>query len=364
MAGTQLSILRSTLAWVTVTAVLAACQSPAPPPTDPPDSDPPRYLTGDEVDFPLTLLLADASDQAYNDYIDGPKSGPILDGKFDGTEPAGYDYVGRWLGVDKWLWGEEATPERFGVVFRSEQSPHTYIFAFRGTTSYLDMYEDLFAVAHSRWSPPSGSSMPSGSCSEPKVADGLWSVYTAATDSVASMRAQVLSLYEQYAQSDKPIHRLLVTGHSLGASTGAYFAYDLMAVRDQTLALIDFASPRNGDSCFASLYQEQVTRTVSSAIRVQNWKDFIPCLPPSALGFQHTYPAYLIDFDKRHALVPHVTVRHSLLNYTAVLECAETACQDRSQTCYCAGEVQGDGVELSSGRPDTATVCDLIAGVP
>ena len=58
--------------------------------------------------------------------------------------PKGFDFIEHWTGVDS-VFNRDKTVECYGVVFRSQVAPYTYIFAFRGTSSLLDVLDDLGA---------------------------------------------------------------------------------------------------------------------------------------------------------------------------------------------------------------------------
>ena len=85
-----------------------------------------------QIDPSLAKLLIDASIQSYYafDQHDPAHCNPDLV-----TPPPGYDLVDCWTGIDT-VFGTYNQVECFGVVFRSQSAPYTYIFSFRTTYSF------------------------------------------------------------------------------------------------------------------------------------------------------------------------------------------------------------------------------------
>src|SRR6476620_10947405 len=80
----------------------------------------------------------EASIQSYNAYSAVDPSKCYCDAV---TAPPGYELVDSFTGVDA-VFGSGYV-KCFGVVFRSQSAPWTYVFAFRGTYTILDAIEDL-----------------------------------------------------------------------------------------------------------------------------------------------------------------------------------------------------------------------------
>jgi pimeloyl-ACP methyl ester carboxylesterase len=83
-------------------------------------------------------------------------------------------------------------------------------------------------------------------------------------------------------------HRLVVTGHSLGAAMAT-----LMATEHPAAELVTFGSPRVGDVAFADLFAARSVR------RYVDCADGVPDLPPPA-GYRHVSDLIYID---RHGAV-------------------------------------------------------------
>jgi len=259
-----------------------------------------------QVNADLTLLLADASYQAYEAFDKHPKVIP----------PRGWDYVDSWTGTDPYGFFFK-TNEPYGLVFRSQTSPETFIFAFRGTDSIADGWEDIWAnTAYFKpYKTPVGFP-------DIEVADGFNAVYVTADKSIPSMQQQLFTLLEKYQPKT-----LYITGHSLGSSLCELFTLDVAVSLpgELTAQTINFACPRVGKSGFQTYYdglpsqQNPTTKT----IRIVNYWDFVPALPPNfILGYDHVGDYFLLAFWKKGAWVPNVLVRHSLANYITILKLA------------------------------------------
>lgn len=277
------------------------------------------------------------------------------------TPPTGYDLVDCWTGIDT-VFSTLNQVECFGVVFRSQAAPYTYIFSFRGTYSMLDVLEDLSFWEKENFVPFQGSSP----APDAQVADGFWGIYNTSATGTPSMQEQVFALLQKYNASAQPIHRLLVTGHSLGAALCELFTLDLAlsSYSDIAYSNYNYAGPQVGNAAFAQLYdsqpreQDPATRT----LRIQNTYDLVPCSPPTTFfDYQHVGDAYLVAFYNKTAgwLDPYAKLYdHQALNYQAVLACAFA-----SSGGVCINDnllVPSDGETLVSFQPDPSTLCSLL----
>ncbi|MEM1324803.1 MAG: NAD(P)-binding protein [Bacteroidota bacterium] len=254
------------------------------------------------VDAELTLLLAYCANEAY--YYP-PKS-----------VPPGYEYVTHWTGRNPSIFGGDV--ETYGLVFKGN-IPATignYIFTFKGTATFWDAYEDIFADYT-----PFIAYRNSSKQNQVEVADGFNSIYSTDTTSGGhdSMQKQLFGLLDQY----KP-KRLMITGHSLGSALAELFTLDLLISfpnLDFTVQHYNFACPRVGTAGFAHLYNEltQSSSKVQATIRIVNDKDIIPCVPFTIMDYKHGPDYFLCSFKERDAILPHFTVRHSIYNYFQVL---------------------------------------------
>lgn len=248
------------------------------------------------LDPTVTLALAQASIAAYAAFN---KVGYQL--------PANYKMVDSWTGWDAFL--ITGVEELYGLVFQCTLpgESDTYIFAFRGTDSDMDIYEDVHFET-TDFVPTSGTIAPT-----PRVASGFYGIYDQLGGSMTqSMRDQLFALLAKY----KPA-KLYVTGHSLGAALSQLFSLDL-AISQPTPSLnINFASPMVGTADWQVAYDN--TLSPSQSIRCYNYWDYVPSLPPSQFGYVPVGEAFRTAFYVRGEWFPHELSRHSIVNMQTVL---------------------------------------------
>jgi len=311
-----------------------------------------------KIDPSLAALLIDASIESY--YALDPHAPDKCNPK-NVTPPTGYDLVDCWTGIDT-VFSILNQVECFGVVFRSQAAPYTYVFAFRGTYSMLDVFEDA-----SFWEQEYFTPFQASPSSEAKVARGFWSIYNTAVSGTPSMQQQLFGLLDKYHASAQPIHRLLITGHSLGAALCELFTLDLALsdYRDLAYSNYNYAGPQAGNPAFAELYDSQPREKnpATQTLRIQNTYDIVPCSPPNFPlfpAYQHVGAAYLTAFYNKNAswIDPYALLyAHQALNYQAVLACAFA-----SPGGVCINDnlfVPSDGETLVSVQPDPSTLCSL-----
>lgn len=123
-----------------------------------------------EIDSAKAMLLIDASLQAYNAF---DKTMPEKCCSDVVMVPDEYEFVECWTGVDS-IFGKHHTVECFGVVFRSLTKPYTYIFAFRGSTSDMDIVDDCGVLRSRFLTHDSAIKVPR----DVLVESGFWDIYT------------------------------------------------------------------------------------------------------------------------------------------------------------------------------------------
>jgi hypothetical protein len=246
------------------------------------------------LDTALTLALAIASKAAYNYYSGDPI-----------TPPDGYTQADGWTGWDAFL--DTGSEEKYGLVFQSQTDPGTFIFAFRGTDSDLDGWEDAHFFT-TDFEPSRGSISPI-----PRVASGFYGIYDSMGGGMAqSMRQQLFSLLGKY----KP-QQLYVTGHSLGAALSQLFSLDLAISQPAASTNINFASPMVGTDSWQTAYG--ATIATGNSIRIYNYWDYVPTLPPDAFGYGTVGEGFVTSFYVKGEWFPHELSRHSIVNLTTVL---------------------------------------------
>ena len=271
------------------------------------------------VDPAATLASAAASIAAYSDFQRE---------KFE--NPEGFEFVDRFTGCVKLLMetGQEESSglyaypeERFGLIFRSTVEPGTYLVAFRGTDSILDMVKDLY-IKTVPFKPYDAPDFPH----DVLVATGFNGIYADAGGGMASSMQQ--QLFTKLAKLDPAPKTVVATGHSLGGALASLFALDVAASRgDLKAASTTFASPRVGDETWQSTY-DKTFGLQSATYRIVNYYDWVPALPPEWLSveppqgifnYRHVGQQFLAAFKVKNARLPYVKSKHSMANYQTVL---------------------------------------------
>ncbi|NEO97906.1 MAG: lipase family protein [Symploca sp. SIO2E9] len=308
-----------------------------------------NYLTTAEIDHERALLLVNASIQAYNAF---DKEQPTECNSEQVKTPDGYDFVECWTGVDAIL-NEDKTVECYGVVFRSSQSPYTYIFAFRGTDSTEDLLDD-FGFNYATFSPCINQDVVPN---DVKVESGFYCIYSDSDGNTESMQKQLFALIDKYQASEQPINQLYVTGHSLGAAISTLFSLDIALSRpDINSTTYNYASPRVGNQAFVDFYEQQKLQQnpETRTIRIQNVYDKVPCVPLKDQGYQHLSYAYLVSFYRDNLTGKFDIVdNHSVHSYQTVLKCAF-----KNESGYFEGIFDNNqGEKMQSVQPDQSKVC-------
>lgn len=307
--------------------------------------------TINETNKHYVTLLINASLQAYNAF---DTAHPMVCQTSNIHTPDGYELVDYWTGVDA-IFSHHKQGEVYGLIFRTTKAPYEYIFSFRGTASILDMIDDLGVESCHFQAFNRDATIPQNVT----VESGFYDVYTSCSSQIPSMQSQLFNFIERYQTSDKPINRLLITGHSLGAALSELFTLDVALSSPDIIAqTINFASPRVGNQHFVDFYRQQPAQANhdTRTLRVQNTYDIVPCLPPKEFGYQHTPQAYLIAFHKDcwSGKLDFID-SHSALNYQAVVDCASNNEQGICNNIKLP--VPKNHYNINSVEADTSTVC-------
>ena len=318
-----------------------------------------HYITSiDDTDKAKTLLLIEASLQAYNAFN---KDTPKICQEEKIAPPTGFEFVECWTGIDA-IFSYDKTEECFGVVFRSQVAPYTYIFAFRGTASNLDILDDLGVESTSFTPFKAGVAVPSNVA----VESSFYGIYNSSKGKIPSMQYQLFQLIDKYNTSGKPIDQLYITGHSLGSALSELFTLDVALSRPSIPASnINYACPRVGNKFFVTFYETQPSQKNPSTrtLRVQNTYDVVPCVPFEKLGYQHLSYAYIIAFYKNIlGGKADFLANHSAFNYRAVLNCAATSNAGVCVRKKLAVPANGKNYAVVSKKPDQSTICDFWPG--
>jgi len=300
------------------------------------------------------LLLIDSSLEAYKAFDkDTPTECQIT--KI--TPPSGYEFVEHWTGIDS-IFGMKKIEECYGVVFRTKAAPYTYIFAFRGTASAMDILDDMGFESKNFIPFDKTSSIPDNI----EVESGFFNVYHENSDNSPSMQEQLFELLDKYNTSEKPITELSITGHSLGAALSELFTLDIAISRPKIKASnINFACPRVGHTNFVEFFQQQEAqqKAETRTLRVRNVYDKVPCMPLKLMEYQHLGHAYLVAFHKKGFLGhENLLSCHSSDNYHAVLH--KAAKSSKGQYLSSGLNVPKNDYNIVSNAPHSKLICRAI----
>ncbi|MDJ0648210.1 MAG: lipase family protein [Xenococcaceae cyanobacterium MO_188.B19] len=288
------------------------------------------YLSSFEIDRNKTLLLIEASIQAYNAFN---KDDSAKCNWENVTQPEDYELVDSWTGVDA-VFNQLKRVECYGIVFRSQKEPYTYIFAFRGTDGIEDLCDDFGFNPVPFQAYDKNILVPS----DVTVESGFYHIYADSHRHTASMQHQLFALIDKYQASPKPIDQIYVTGHSLGCTLATLFTLDLALSRPEMKVVnYNYASPRVGNQAFVNFYQQQSLQqnSATTTVRFQNVYDKVPCTPLKIQRYKHLPYAYLIAFYRDNFTGKFDIVdNHSVQNYKKVLEYILNSSDDSYETVF------------------------------
>lgn len=121
-------------------------------------------------------------------------------------------------------------------------------------------------------------------------------VHSGFNDLYVSMRNKLIDIVS-YLYKSCEINKVIMTGHSLGASMALLASYDISKILgSNNIILYTIGCPRTGNENFARELQKNYNH-----YRIQNMADIIPLVPPPAVYnniFSHTFPVYQIRNTK------------------------------------------------------------------
>ncbi len=177
----------------------------------------------------------------------------------------------------------------FGYII---ESPYSIIVVFRGTRSISDWLNNLDF-------PQTNYHFVTGNA---KTHTGFTEIYSSCRDRIIDA-LQWLS----------PRKQLFITGHSLGGALATLNALDVAAnTRFKHPTMINFGSPRVGNTIFAEEYNARV----KNSIRIVNVRDIVPHLPFRAIKsplikriwrYQHVNKKLPIAFHTGSIIGNHVS---------------------------------------------------------
>jgi len=139
---------------------------------------------------------------------------------------------------------------------------------FRGSKNILNGLEDgdFFFVS------------PYDDCKDCKVHNGFYGAY----QSLASQATAALDKLGCGVGGKKEIQ---ITGHSLGAAIAALATFDWSKEGYPIKQVYTYGQPRVGSPTFATTFDSRVTGF--PYFRVTNYKDAVPAVPPTWVGYEH-----------------------------------------------------------------------------
>ena len=189
-------------------------------------------------------------------------------------------------------------PVFYGVVAQSIANPDHFILAIRGTSNWVEWWDDANSGFKTPFKVDGCGSVGQGFA---RIYDTMEIVEYAAPSATAAaapkslkseggFSRQMAKLVAGRATRPSPTAAfassatISVTGHSLGAALATLYALD-NAKTDQIRSplICTFASPRVGDRAFANAFNE----LGFTSWRIDNSPDLVPKLPPQFLGFEH-----------------------------------------------------------------------------
>jgi Lipase (class 3) len=127
--------------------------------------------------------------------------------------------------------------------------------------------------------------------------DGFTDMYTSMTTDAAPRSPSVVQSLPTL-KFDNAVGSVTICGHSLGGALATLLVLDLAATaadpantkyqRFANPAAYTYASPRTGDSVFATKFDQ----VVPNSNRIENRLDIVPHLPPVFMGYAHVNTPY------------------------------------------------------------------------
>lgn len=131
-----------------------------------------------------------------------------------------------------------------------------------------------------------------------------------------------------YLKSLGKLNKVIVVGHSLGASLATLLAFDIATSEyAETTNLITFASPLTGDKDFVN----SVNNSIKNSARILNRPDIVTRVPPEALRFRHVEHELEINSRDHNHIKHSVLCYHSVQTYLNILSDGEIALDSKCQ---------------------------------
>jgi hypothetical protein len=237
----------------------------------------------------------------------------------------GYKFV-TWVQMKNPLFDPNPSYAFYGMIAQSTTDPDKFVLAIRGTDSYQEMLQDLWAIWLVDW-----DFGKVGFCfSEIYKTMRIVLPIPIPIPPPGTFAHQVAAVVQHAAAAARPpsakVKRdisVVVTGHSLGAALGTLYVAQNAHAKLLTNPLIcTFGSPRVGDPEFVRNFNR--LRMTSS--RIVNEYDPIPDLPPEIFGFKHIKG--LQSNKMTTEVVPHPVCFHHIKTYQHLLDARRPLSQE------------------------------------
>jgi predicted lipase len=160
----------------------------------------------------------------------------------------------------------EDVKDKFQGLVGYNKDRNEVIVAFRGSMDISNWIDNLTFI----------KKKPYVQYPDVRVHQGFYWVYQSVEKQVVPAVKALLAAH--------PTASVMVTGHSLGGAVAALCSFDLALIHEIPVAMVyTFGEPRVGNANFSAL----INQAISGYFRVTHFRDVVPHLPPSWIGFRH-----------------------------------------------------------------------------
>jgi len=242
--------------------------------------------------------------------------------------------------VDRTLSIDNSKRVFYGFVARDNGAPTSHVAVVRGTDGMVEWIIDAEFVP-----------IPHPRHLNVRVEQGFWGIYQTMSlaDPVSGART-----YQNAAEGIAALvgaGTVAVTGHSLGSALATYLADDLAERIGAQASACLFASPRTGDTAWATLFDSEVR-----SYRLYNYiLDLVTHVP--SLGYATLPQAIVIQPDSAEAGIRlDIFCNHHVICYCAMIDYAKTmAAQTTVQDASCKACILGPAAAVPNEARGLAT---------
>lgn len=230
--------------------------------------------------------------------------------------PADYTFAA-WVLMQDFIF-ENTGLTFYGVIAQSKSDMNRYVLAIRGTSSWVEWWDDLNAIVLVPFKNPDWGEVGYGFARiyetlevRPATVSGAAAQSLKSVGGFAEQVAALTMRRAAQASAQIPPAAVDVAGHSLGSALATLFALDASQISTFCVSsMYTFASPRVGDATFAGAFD---------ALNLTSWRvvndlDIVPRVP---LGYTHV--AMLQEYDCGLNVWPTPSCWHSLLTYISLI---------------------------------------------